>query len=150
MATTNALDVLEYFESAPMADVERAIKFASRIVTDRASGTRAAEPKPASSTNGQRTRGGQKKADSIRVRAEAVLRDQSKPMTVAEIAAAIDSRFHGVVNKASLVSVLSRLVGRQDTFCRPEDGHYGLLEWGSEAASSRDQHDDAALFGGDA
>ena len=33
--TMNVLDVFEYFESAPVADAERAIKYASRIVTAR-------------------------------------------------------------------------------------------------------------------
>ena len=57
-------------------------------------------------------------------------------------------RFAETVKRNSLLSILSRLAVKQDTFSRPQSGMYGLLEWETEAAPPRDQHDDAALFGG--
>ncbi len=70
-------------------------------------------------------------------------------MTAVDIATGIGLRF-GMVKRTSLLSILSRLVAKQETFSRPKVGMYGLLEWKTQAAPSRDQHDDAALFGGDA
>ena len=140
----NVLDVLEYFESAPDDDVKRAIKYASRIVEARIGSSRSNVAKP---PDENRSRGGKVKPDSLRVRAETVLRDSGTPMTAADIATGISSRFIETVKRPSLLSVLSRLVVKQDTFSRPEVGVYGLLEWESAAGLPLDQGDNPAKDG---
>ena len=68
-------------------------------------------------------------------------------MTAADIATGITSRFIETVKITSLLSILSRLVVKNDTFSRPKSGVYGLLEWESAAGLPPDQGDNPARDG---
>ena len=142
MKTINVLDIFEYFESAPVADVARVIKYVSRIVEARTGSSQKRVDKPPDEN--VRSRGGQVKPDSMRAKAETVLRDNGAPMTAAEIATGVRSRFNETVKRTSLLSILSRLAVKKDTFSRPEVGMYGLLEWKKVAGPPRDQGDNPA------
>lgn len=59
--------------------------------------------------------------------AEKVLSDHGGPMTVQELMAGIKRQFGRDVDKATLVSSLSRKVNTEDTFSRPAPSTYGLI-----------------------
>ena len=140
----NALDVLEFFESSSVADATRALKYASRIVADRT----ATAPKPAAHVENRRPPPSDpKKTASIRVLAEAILRDRMEPTETSEIVKEIRVRYQRSVSAETLTSILSRLVSKRDTFSRRAKGMYALLEWESDTGLPLDQDGNRAQNG---
>lgn len=130
----NAWDVLEFFDTAPDADVERAYRFVTRIVEARR-GTRspaASQPAPTPiAVQDRKARGGQRRADSVRELSLAVLRDAGKPMAIQAIGRELLQRFGKSATPESIRTMLSRLATADDTFVKLPDSHFGLLEWGA-------------------
>lgn len=140
----NALDVLEFFESSPVADATRALKYASRIVADRTATAR----KPVTRMDNRRAPSSDpKKGAPIRALAEAILRDRMEPMESSEILSEIRVRYQRSVSAESLTSILSRLVSRRETFSRQAKGMYALIEWESGAGLPLDQDGSPAQNG---
>ena len=117
--------ILDYFDSAPLPDAERAIRFGTRIVRDRIAQGPQRKPEPLGQARAR--------VSSIRARAHEYLRGAGQPRTAAEIARAL-SESDAKVTADSVRSILSRLVKSGVTFTRLEDGRFGLLDWDHEAA----------------
>ena len=136
----NALDVLEFFDTAPDGDVERAYRFVTRIVEARRA--TAAGPTPAEATKPRQSRGPRTRDDSIRALIPEILRADSRPLTVAELSERLGMRGKTATTE-SVRTVLSRLAKVGDTFAKWPDGKFGLVEWKS-AGPLVDQASNAA------
>ena len=120
---------LEWLDSAPLGDAQRAINLGTRIVRDRT----AQGPQPRRVAPAGRPRGGQPRDGSIRARAEAVLCATKAPQTAADLAAALSRGIDSpddIIGTDSVRRILSRLAKDGQTFTRLDDGRFGLIEWG--------------------
>ena len=77
-------------------------------------------------------RRGKMRIDSIHATAEVVLREHGRPQSVGPLAEEVSAKLGRTVTRGTLVSVLARMVARQEVFVRAQGAVYGLREWSEE------------------
>lgn len=122
------LQVLEFFGSAPLTEVEQVNRLARLLLKGRRA---KADTGPAPPSIREEAPSlllpPPKKPESIGEKALEVLEEAGRPMSGGELADAINGRFGASHSKASVVGGISRLVRAQKTFCRAGKGQYGLI-----------------------
>lgn len=146
------VQVLHYFRTAPLAEAEQISESVLLILKGRQVVERPQAPPPkivktpptqiAPTPPKPNGIGRQKDAKSIRARCETVLRQEGRPMTADALKNSLMEHFQKTATPDVVRSVLGKLVRKGDTFSRPGEGLFGLLEWAAEP--SRDQDDGSA------
>ena len=130
------LSILRFFAESDVADAKVALEVLALIVKGKEAGVR--RPQKMASVR--------KIGGTIRQHALEVLTSAGEPMTGDRLTAAINDLSGTTYTKASIVGMVAAYVRKKDTFCRPEDGMYGLLDWTEGDASPGDQSDDDIPF----
>lgn len=99
-------------------------------------GRRRRRDKPSSTKKGPRTR--PIRGTSAVGYALKILRHHRRPMQTDELLEHIRTVYGADVSKATLVSGLSRYVNASDTFTRPEESVYGLVDYDAESEEIAD------------
>lgn len=131
----DALTILEYFRTAPVAEARRTLDLANAILNPRggkgrrirAAPPEEAERPKATKESRQRKPGRQRQPDSIRAWSELLMKEAGA-LHVNTLTKAIQERFHRNVTSATVAGGLARLAKQRDTFVRTAPNTYGLIE----------------------
>ena len=124
------LQVLEFFGSAPLTEVEQVNRLARLLLKGRrAKADIGPAPVPTRREPPNLLPSPPKKAESISEKALEVLQEAGQPMGGRALAHAINARFDVTHSQASIVGGISRLVRAQKIFCRAGKGQFALIEW---------------------
>ena len=124
------LQVLDFFGSAPLAEVEQVNRLARLLLKGRRAkveDSARALPEPRIMPSALLPLP-PRKAESIKEKAQEVLREAGTLMSAKELTDGINARFGSRHTKGSIVGGVARYIRKDDTFCRVGAGQYGLLE----------------------